>query len=378
MLWVIVTAGFAYFLFRDQLAQDYFLLWRKNWLLAMFLALALISILWSIGPIFTLFRALELLFATLIAAYLGMRLGPEQLMETLFWFGAGLFILSIALVFGAPKTGTMYWAPFDGAWRGVYWHRNHLASITALLSAVYLSRGLTAFQSRNSKGILDLFFYLISLGILYFARSATGFIVFLVLNFFVVCIWLWLRVEHRMQRRHYFMLLGGVILASVLVLLNLNFVFGLFHRDTTLTGRVGLWSHLLEIASQHFWLGHGFGAAWMFDSFREQIRLLVGWASQPLIGDNGFLDIFLHLGIIGLLVFVGMLLVATAKSVSYGLIQKTLPGFFPLLVMVYAFIANITFSLFAETEVFVWLLIVTVLFMSTSGLAHRSERTSRA
>src|SRR6185369_12652708 len=132
--------------------------------------LAFISIFWSIGPIVTLFRALELLFATLVAAYVAIRFQVEDVLEILFWFGAGLFILSIALVFGAPKTGTMYWAPFDGAWRGVYWHRNHLASIAAFLSAVYLCRVLLAFHKRSSNGILDGFFYIVSLVILFFAK----------------------------------------------------------------------------------------------------------------------------------------------------------------------------------------------------------------
>jgi len=327
--------------------------------------LAVISILWSIGPVASLFRALELLFAALIAAYVGIRFRSEQIMDILFWFGAGLFILSIALVFGAPKTGTMYWAPFYGAWRGVYWHRNHLASISALLSAVYLCRILVAMERRNAKGILDGFFYIVSLGILYFARSATGYIVFLVLNLLILCIWLWLKVADRLQRKHYLLLLGGIVLVAILLLTNLDFVFGLFHRDTTLTGRLSLWSNIIEVASQRLWFGHGFGAAWTLDSFREQIRQLVGWTSQPLIGDNGYLDIFVHLGIIGLLSFVGVLLVAMIRSFRYALNHKTLLAFFPLLVMVYAFIANLTFSLFAETEVFVWFLIVVALFMVT-------------
>ncbi len=364
MLWILVTAGLAYFLLRDHLVRDYFSIWCKNWLLAVFILLAIISIVWSVSPLVTLFRALELLFATLVAAYLGTRFETEQIMELLFWFGAGVFILSIALVFGAPKTGTMYWVPFYGAWRGVYWHRNHLASIAALLSAIYLCRALLAYKSRNSNGILDGFFYIISLVILFFARSATGYIVFLVLNIFVLGIWLWLSISHRLQRRHYLFILSGIGMTALVVLLNLNFVFGLFHRDTTLTGRVSLWKQLWVFASQRLWLGHGFGAIWTIDSFREQMKQLAAWTSQPLIADNGFLDIFLHLGIIGLVLLLGVLLITTVRSIRYGIAQKTLLGFFPLLIVVYAFFGNITFSLFAETEVFVWVLIVVVLFMT--------------
>ena len=370
MLWVLVGSGFSYQLFRDGFASEYFLAWRRNWLLAIFLLLAFLSVSWSVSPVVTLFRFLELFFAALVAAYFGLYFRVDRIMEILFWFGAGLFMLSIALALGAPPTGTMYWAPFYGAWRGVYWHRNHLASITALLSAVYLLRMFIAFQSRNSKGVLDGFFYIVSLVILYFARSATGYIVFLVLNFFVIVAWIWLKISHRLRRQHYMVILGAVVLLAILVLSNLDLIFGLFNRDMTMTGRLGLWSNLLGLASRRFWFGHGWGAVWTLSSFRDEIRHLVGWTSQPLIGDNGFVDILLHLGITGLLLFVGVLTAATVRSIRYALAQKTLPAFFPLVVVVYAFFANIPFSLFAETEVFVWFLIVAVLFMTTPSAAR--------
>jgi hypothetical protein len=41
--------------------------------------------------------------------------------------------------------------------------------------------------------------------------------------------------------------------------------------------------------------------------------------------------------------------------------ELTLEGFFPFIFMIYTFFANITFSLFMETELFVWLLIVALM-----------------
>jgi len=365
LLWAIAALGVLYLLIREKQIPNYMVLWRRNWLLALFIGLAFISIIWSVAPVASLFRSLELFFATLIAAYFGMRLLPGRIMDALFWFGAAVFILSIALAYGAPPTGTMYWKPFDGAWRGIYWHRNHLASIAAFLNAVYLMRILIAWQNRNRDGLLDCAFYILSLLIMYFARSATGYILLIVLNLFVLIVWIWLRLSDRLKKQHYIVIFGLGILGLVLVLTNLNFVFGFFNRDTTLTGRIGLWSHLLDMAYDRLWLGHGFGAFWMLDALREQIRQLAGWASQPLIGDNGFLDILLHLGVIGLLLFLSVFILGAVRSFRYGFAQKTLPGFFPLLVFVYAFFANLTFSLFVETEVFVWFLIVSTMFMTT-------------
>jgi exopolysaccharide production protein ExoQ len=371
MLWGIAFIAVLYLLNRECQMAEYLAMWRQNWMLALFIFLAIMSVIWSVGPVATSFRVLELFFATVIGSYYGMRIGPEKMMQVLFWFGAVLYILSIALVYGAPPTGTMYWNPFQGAWRGVYWHRNHLASITALFSVVYLCRLILAFQKKNARGILDGIFFLLSLVILYFARSATGYIVFIVLNLSVFFILLWLRLNAHLQRMHYLLVLIGGTLAFILVLMNLDVVFGFFHRNSTMTGRVGLWSQLLDIASRRLWLGHGFGAVWMLDSFRAQVQQLTGWASQPLIGDNGFLDIYLHLGIIGLTLLISVLTFAAIHSLRYAVGQKTLVSFFPLLVLIYALFANITFSLFAETEVFVWFLIVAVLFMTTRGIQSR-------
>ncbi len=373
MLWGLAMIGVLYLLKRYQQTAVYLAMWRRNWLPALFILLALASVFWSIAPAATAFRFLELFFATLVAAYFGMRLDPERMMQTLFWCGAVLYILSIALAYGAPPTGTMYWAPFDGAWRGVYWHRNHLASITAFLSIVYLMRVILALKDRNSKGILDGVFYVLSLVILFYSKSATGYIVFLILHAFLLVILAWLWLYPHLQRKHYLWTLAVGIFITILILINLDFVFGIFNRDSTMTGRIGLWSHLLKIGSQRLWLGHGFGAVWTLDAFREQIRLLVGWTSQPLIGDNGLLDIYLHLGITGVVLFFGILTLVAFRTIRYATTQKTLTGFFPLLVLVYAVFANITFSLFVETEVFVWFLIVAALFMTTSVENARVE-----
>jgi O-antigen ligase len=173
-----------------------------------------------------------------------------------------------------------------------------------------------------------------------------------------------------MKKWHYALVVGLGMLVAILVLSNLGFVFGLFNRSSTMTGRLPLWGYLLSAAYQRPWTGHGFGAPWTLDVFRDAAMRSANWTSQPLIADNGFLDIFLHLGIIGFLAFLTFLILFTIRAVRYAAKEKTLIGFFPLLIAVYAFFANLSFSLFAETEVFIWFLIVSALFMVTA----RSEK----
>jgi O-antigen ligase len=369
-LWMLVLVSVLYILKREGLVADYLSAWRKNWLLSVFVALALLSVFWSAGFSVTLFRALEFFFATLIGAYIGVRYRPGDLMGIVFWFGAIMLILSSAIAYAVPRTGVMYWAPFYGAWRGIYWHRNHLGSITALVNAVLFCRVIIAVESRYRDGVLDGIFYVFSLLVLYFTKSATGYILFIVMHFCVICYWLWIKVAHRLQKQHYYMIFGSLLLGGILILSNLDFVFGLFNRNSTLTGRVGLWSYLLqEVVPQRLWWGYGFGAFWTLDSFRELVRQNIGWASQPLIGDNGFLDILLHVGVMGLLTFLGGIVLALVWTLKHAISHKSLADFVPLLVMIYALFANISFSMFAETEVFVWLLIAASLFMTTPVLS---------
>lgn len=373
-LWFIVFLAMTYHLVQKDQLRDYLSAWRRGWLLALFLLLALLSVFWSVHPVATLFRFLELAFATLLGAYIGIRYRPTQLLEILFWFGAVVLILSIAMALAAPGAGTMYWAPFNGAWRGLFWHRNHLSSLAALLSIVFLCRTLMALERRDGKGLLDLIFYVLSIVVLFFAKSATGYILFISLNFLVLCSWSWLKLRQRLRAWHYFGILGVFAGGLALILLNLDFVLGLFNRNTTLTGRVGLWKSLLEyMVVQRPWWGHGFGAVWMLDSFRESIRQFVGWPSQPLIADNGFLDILLHLGIVGLVLLVALLAKAVVQSFRFAIAGQNLADFFPLLFFGYVVIANISFSMLAETEVFVWLLIVSVVFMASSFSGQRDE-----
>jgi O-antigen ligase len=154
--------------------------------------------------------------------------------------------------------------------------------------------------------------------------------------------------------------------AFVGILSHLNTVLGLFNRSPTLSGRVDLWNYLVkDVIPQHLWWGHGFGAIWTFESFRVTTQRDVRWPSQVVIADNGFLDILLHLGLVGFVVFSSVLAIAAVRSWRYALTRKALADSFPLLIVFYACIGNIAFSLFAETELFVWFLVVVVLFMTT-------------
>src|SRR5687768_4791418 len=84
-LWLFLILVMMYRLSQSNQISDYLRIWRRNWFLALFIFLALVSVLWSVDPVATMFKVLELTFATLIAAYVGLRYSYSQLLEFLFW-----------------------------------------------------------------------------------------------------------------------------------------------------------------------------------------------------------------------------------------------------------------------------------------------------
>ena len=80
------------------------------------------------------------------------------------------------------------------------------------------------------------------------------------------------------------------------------------HRDTGLTGRTHLWSLSLKAVARQPWFGYGFRSFWLgMKGASATLVQQLHWS--PPSGHNGFLDITLEVGIVGLALFlIGYLL----------------------------------------------------------------------
>lgn len=83
-------------------------------------------------------------------------------------------------------------------------------------------------------------------------------------------------------------------------------------RDTTLTGRTELWDDLEAIAAERPVLGVGYGAFWVGNTHNLwEVHL---W--RPTQGHNGYLDVLLDIGVVGLLLMIGVILAAFGGALS--------------------------------------------------------------
>jgi O-antigen ligase len=376
-VWVILFRFTFRALVKAGLLAEYLLLWRRNWMLAVFIVVAFASVLWSVSASATFYRASALLFASLIGAYLGTRYAVKELLDILFQFGTILLILCFALASFLPIVGVMDWEPYNGAWRGIFWHKNQFGGLAALFNFVFLILLLNDMGRQRGRLALYAVFYLFSLVVIYFSESVAGYLLCIIMGFCTVLAFFWLRVRHRLKPIHYYGALGTGGLAAAILLLNLEFVFGLFNRSTSLTGRIPLWIYLIqEVFARSPWLGHGFGALWSLTSFRLETSEAVNWGLPVAIGDNGFLDILLHVGLLGFIPFLGVLLKWIVQSGKFAYRHVSITAFFPLLLAIYMVVANISFSFFLETETFLWLVLVATLFFITKEQEASTTQTS--
>lgn len=374
LAWVLLVALAGLRMRREASGGAFWQTWGKNWPVLVFIGWGVVSVGWTASLPATTYHAVVLVSSSFVAAYLGLELGLKGLLRALFWFGAVLMLLSLVMAIAYPAVGRALGEPYFGAWRGIFWNRNQLGNLLSLFSAVYLLLFVQDLRERSGRAVVDGVLLGLCLGLIWLTHSATAILVTAILFGASLCAALWLRFEKKLTSRHYIWLAMAGALISVVMLLNIRGIFGLLGRDTSLTGRIPMWQYLYtHVISLQPLRGYGLGALWNLESFRIGIMKGVGWGFQVVIADNGFLDILLGLGFVGLAMFLVSYGLMWTRAVKHALVARSLLNFFPALLMLFTLVANLSFSLFFEREYFVWTLMVAVLAVTTTAKALERE-----
>jgi O-antigen ligase len=357
------------------------LLWgilAGNLALVGFMGLAAVSVFWTIDIWTSVLRALALVLSTTLAAFMAARYARAELLRiSVVLFGV-LAILCVATVAAWRDVGMMNFYPYNGSWRGIFWHRNYLGATMALGTLVCLLAWGSAANKLGKWAAIYLVVYLLTMSLVVLSHSATGMILAIIVLVGYTASAAWLRWSPRMKAKQ-FAMLGVLLGASVaMAAARLDVLLGLFNRDSTFTGRVNLWKFLLrEVISQRPLLGHGFGALWPQPLFQIALRDGLGWSYPIVIGDNGYIDIALHLGYVGLALLLAALVVAVANSARLARKERTLLASGPLLILIWVLLANVTLSYFLETESFTWFIAMAFAFTASVPCLMAQARSSK-
>ncbi len=312
---------------------------KKEKILWIFLAIALISVLWSVAPSLTIRRFIVLFNASLSGIYFAARYTIKEQINLLFWTLIVATITSFILITRFPELGIMPEdSPHPGAWQGIFLHKNALGRILAL------SALLSFLELKNKPPYLSLPLIGLSLSTLLLlgSTSQSSLLIFCIM-FGSIAIYQFCQWSYKYDRPIFVSTVFLTIILALILVLNTEMILELMGRDSTLTGRTGLWQALLDKIWLRPWLGYGYGGFWQSTS-KEYLDVweVINWKAPH--GHNGFLDLWLELGLLGLFVFTLSFIYTSFRAVKKLWQNSNVESLFCVTYLLFLLLANLAES----------------------------------
>jgi O-antigen ligase len=297
-----------------------------------FLGYAVLSIAWSAYPSASLLTLTGTLLTTIVGVYLALVLSWTEVVHALAvalkWvLGLSiLFELWVALIVRAPVLPLF--VDFGGEKPPLLamWSRNvlleggriqgilgnsNLLAVVALFGIIVFGLQLAAKSVRRSWGIAWL-----ALAALIFAltRSSTMILAAVAAAIVLAAVLLIRRsTTPRARSRVYIGLAALVALGVLFVTVFSNVFLALFGKSSDLTGRIGIWNTVVGLAQERPWFGWGYSSPWIgwvepFDG------LIVRRGVEQLHAHNAWPDVWLQLGVVGVVLFAAVVISLTWRS----------------------------------------------------------------
>jgi exopolysaccharide production protein ExoQ len=324
LLWLgLLALGGIVFLWRAGLA--WVLAGRTNTFFLLLVALALLSVTWSIDPLLSTRRLIRLATIVLVAmAFVLMAWHARRFQNVL----RPILTLMLAgsLVFGLlyPQLAIHQQSATElaGAWRGLTNHKNSLGALSSM-TLVFWSH---AWLAREVSPRAALAGCALATTCLLLSRSSTS----LAASVFVLLL-LVVMMRSPVNLRRFQPYLVGFLTLGVLTyaLAMMNLIPGLdallaplaslTGKDATLTGRTQIWAILAEHIRAHPFLGTGYAAYWTADPVPgtdsyEFVRRMGSF--YPGSAHNGYLEVVNDLGWIGFACLLAYIAVQVRQSLQ--------------------------------------------------------------
>jgi len=246
---------------------------------------------------------------------------------------------------------------------GVASDKNMMGQICMLFGLVYLWSFMLEWKerrfSRHNRLVLaiDTYMLLLAIHLLLKANSVTS----LVCLFFGSAVLLATGYDFVRKRT------GPIIIAGLLTVLFLNWYLdiipAMIHalgRNTNLTGRTDIWQRLLPMAKQNLWFGSGYNMFWM-------PRVLD--IMQVNEAHNGYLEIVLNTGLVGLSLF-SLFTVSAYGRCKHAIISNPRYGRFVMALFFTALVYNFTEAAFRGIDPVYFFFITISLRLPETGKEH--------
>lgn len=309
---IIVSTGV---LARRHLAVGKFT--AENWSVILFYLFLLLSILWA-NSTFSSFKRWFKEFGNIVVVLVILtEARPTEALKAIFIRCALAFIpLSIIYVRYFPWMGRRYNIGGFMEVTGVTLQKNTLGALTALCGLMilwdWLERPKPGPRTKAIDRYLPHFLALCCIYTLYISNSKTSMICLIVGSFIVISARFPLLRRRISAYGMYAILLGGLIYALDATFGLKEMVVSSLGRDMTFTGRTEVWKELMAAGTDPV-VGTGFMSFWDDPYYRSRLPY---WVSSS--AHNGYLDIYLATGTIGVSLL-GLMILATGARINRAL-----------------------------------------------------------
>jgi O-antigen ligase len=286
---------------------------KRNALIFSVLGWAILSVLWSDMPSTSAFNSLRMAINLALVIFLFERYSANDIQKLIMLVGSIAATGSVFLVFVLPQYGLQSrGVQALGAWEGIFGQKNlcGLEMLILLLPAFFVK--LTGPYARVLRGS----YIATVLVIIAMTHSAGAWVVGSLCLAFVAFLKLVVRMPRKDAVALVIVLAGAGALIGVLAYSNYDTLMYALGKDPTMTGRTALWAGLSHLAMRRPVIGYGYTAFWqgITKGPSRSLALEMGWLG--LAGaENGVLEMWLELGIVGVLLYVAIFL----RAVKDGL-----------------------------------------------------------
>lgn len=305
-----------------------------NPFLAVLILLTPISAFWSTTPLFTLARGLIFAGVTVVAVYFGTCYQWNDIFNFFKWGFAFAMLQSTFLALVIPSLGVI-----EKGWQGSFSHAGTLGIYAAFTSLLWLIQ----FISKKKGRLLNSFILGLSIFVLLQTNSATG-LILLAQGIGLVLV---LNLIKKLKPRVAFLVtvisLPILILTTQIVFYYINDILVLLGRSPDLTGRGEFWPQLIQKLLERPILGYGFEGFWIpwVGDLNPASTIINHNFYVPSHAHNGFLDLALNLGILGLILYL-FTFIACAIRISKSIYTSQDFTVIPLIFLLFIVVANMS------------------------------------
>ena len=330
------------------------------------LLLAGLSLFWSGNVSASTYSLLGLYVYTIIAIHCATLL-PARVFIDGFAGGMKLFLTaSVAAFFLLPSLAIVHSDYETGAFQGLAYHRNYMAYIAALSALTFQWKLMNG--GRRPRLVA---WWAVSVACLVATASVTSITLFVLWSVLLTVV-SWLSSRRSIWTAGLLLVFSLGAAAAYLLWSNLAAATEALGRDPTLTGRTEIWRVVWQLVESNFWFGYGWNAWALGNPVGDSLRSALGF--NVTHAHNGYLNVALELGIVGLALLVWLLILVLTQSLSRVSHRNAFLWMFVVIGMIVS-------ASMAENRAFLnlgWFLIVAIgLYVGRHGSVERHTSASQ-